>query len=135
MLTEFWMKKLMSAEAQACEDTLASDTFINSYKFYTVMDMVSARVNQILGVYPDNLERRVSIAIIVAVIGAIFVLLALVYTFSLFRTDIYFAAGGIKETAYASQNLGYFLMVMYALFIGSVLYYIFLPWKSKQRKY
>jgi len=97
------------------------------------MDVVSAKINQVLGVYPDDLERRVTIAMSVAIIGAIFVLLGLYYTFSNFSATLLLS--GIKQTAYASKNIGYFLMIVYAFFIASLLYYIFLPWKSKKRTY
>lgn len=97
------------------------------------MDVVNAKISQVLGVYPDDLERRVTIAMSVAIIGAIFVLLGLYYTFSNFSATI--LLGGLKQASYASNNIGYFLMVMYALFIGSLIYYVFLPWKSKKRIY
>jgi hypothetical protein len=130
------MTKLMSAEPSGGDESLASDNiFINQCRFYRCMDAITAKVNQALGIYPDDVERRVGIGIIVAVIGAISVLLALLYIFSAFRTDLMFATGGIENAAYASKNLGYFLMVLYALLIGSLLYYIFLPWKSKKRTF
>lgn len=97
------------------------------------MDMITAKLNQALGVYPDNLERRVAVAMSVAIVGAIFVLIALLYIFSNFSTVLLSNAGGLKQAAYASKNLGYFLMAMYALLMGSLLYYVFLPWKSKKR--
>jgi len=119
---------------RSCDENSASDiNFIKLNQFYRSMDVVNAKINQILGVYPDDLERRASIAIFVAIIGAIFVLLGLYYTFSSFSATI--LLGEIKQVTYASKNIGYFLMVVYALFMASLLYYIFLPWKSKKRIY
>ena len=99
------------------------------------MDSVAVKINQFLGVYPDNLERRVTIAMSAAVVGAIFVLASLLYIFTNFSTTLFTQSGGLREATYASNNLGYFLMVVYALLIGSLLYYVFLPWKSRIRKY
>ncbi|MDD5181578.1 MAG: hypothetical protein PHC66_00200 [Candidatus Nanoarchaeia archaeon] len=99
------------------------------------MDEVSAKINQVLGVYPDNLERRVAVAMSAAVIAAVFVLMGLLYTFTSFRTSILPSAGSISVATYASRNIGYFLMGVYALTIGSLVYFVFLPWKSKIKKY
>lgn len=99
------------------------------------MDVLSEKINLLLGVYPDDMRRRSTIAIFMAILGAVVVLIALLYTFSSFTSSVISAAGGLKQTTQASQGIGMFLMVMYALFMGSLMYYVFLPWKSRKRSY
>lgn len=88
-------------------------------------------INMFMGVNPDNFQRRVTIGVLMSVFGIIMILLVFWQSLNAFGQTIIASRTNIAETVPNLQNIMVFLLFMYALFVSSLLYYIYLPWKKR----
>lgn len=88
-----------------------------------------SKINELFGVMPDDFHRRVIIGVLMSVIGAIIILLVVLYSVESFGATLVYAQGNVIESTSAVQGITIFLVFLYVLFISSILYYVYLPWR------
>jgi hypothetical protein len=89
-----------------------------------------ASINELLGVEPSNFHRRVTVGVLTSVIGAIGVILVILYSLNLFSYNIIYTQTDIIRTTSTLQSITFFLIFLYIVFLSSILYYVYLPWRK-----
>jgi hypothetical protein len=89
-----------------------------------------ASINELLGVEPSNFHRRVTVGVLTSVIGAIVIILVILYSQNLFTYSISYTTTSIVKTTSTLQSITFFLVFLYIVFLSSLLYYVYLPWRK-----
>ena len=87
-------------------------------------------INKFLGIEPNNFERRVTVGVLTSVIGAIGIILVILYSLNLFTYSIIYTQTDIVRNTSTLQSITFFLIFLYIVFLSSMLYYVYLPWRK-----